>query len=311
VNGRCEQTPTHLHVDTTRTAAPFALLFSPNTQSSKFAAISSNSTQLWTVRPSPFDMLQRRSTIFSSRRISALFTPRLTPGTDQVDRRSSDPATFPIPTSSEPCSSRDSSRGALHDVLDSAIPAESPTEPYLILENKYPALRSLRTDGDIGDGLWICCHCHHENIIRHWKGPYPFKYLCCDRCTRKLCLNCHSTEVLTHWPVGMISAPRPAVGCEVRYCHMCTTCGLTHRAEMAGTTLDFYGVTCAGCDTSSYGEWPRYHVGSVEPYRRDPDSSFVKLIEARADDAAKVSYRWEMADMEPEPGSGLKCRKPG
>jgi hypothetical protein len=79
---------------------------------------------------------------------------------------------------------------------------------------------------------------------------------------------------------------------------------------MAGTTLDFYGVTCAGCDTSSYGEWPRYHIGNVEPYRRDPDSSFVKLIEARADDAAKLAFQWEMADTESEPRSELNCRNP-
>jgi hypothetical protein len=273
-------------------------------------AITARSIQLWMVRPPPLDMLQRKSTIISSRRISSLFSPRLMPVTDQVVRRASDPARLVIPTVRESRSSKDSSRGGLHDILDSANPAESPTESYLILENKYPALRSLRTDDDIGDGLWICCHCHHENILRHWNGPYPFKYLRCDRCTRKLCSSCHSTEVLTPWPIGMISAPRPAVGREVRYCHMCTTCGLTHRAEMAGTTLDFYGVTCAGCDTSSYGEWPRYHIGNVEPYRRDPDSSFVKLIEARADDAAKLAFQWEMADTESEPRSELNCRNP-
>jgi hypothetical protein len=121
------------------------------------------------VRPPHFDMQHRRSTIFSSRRISSFFSRRLTPVTDQVDRRASGPARLPIPTAPESRSSKDSSRGGLHDVLDSAIPAELPTKPYLIFENKDPALRSLRTDGDVGDGLWICCHCHHENILRYWK----------------------------------------------------------------------------------------------------------------------------------------------
>jgi hypothetical protein len=74
---------------------------------------------------------------------------------------------------------------------------------------------------------------------------------------------------------------------------------------LEGTTLDFYGVTCAGCGMSSYGDWPRYYIGSVEPYRRDPDSSFVKLVLARTDDAAKLSYMRELADPESRPMSRL------
>jgi hypothetical protein len=54
---------------------------------------------------------------------------------------------------------------------------------------------------------------------------------------------------------------------------------------------------------SSYGDWPRYYIGSVEPYRRDPDSSFVKLVLARTDDAAKLSYMRELADPESRPMS--------
>jgi hypothetical protein len=265
-----------------------------------------------TARRFGINMLHRRRTTFSSHRISTLFTLRLTRVIEKANVRiQSDPMRLPVLPWPDSGSSKDSScAGGLQDVFDSALPAELPTEPYLILENKYPALRALRMDSDIGDGLWICCHCHHENILRHWKGPFPFKYLRCDRCNRKLCSNCHTSEILTPWPVGMISAPRPAVGQEVRYCHMCTNCGLTHRTEMEGSILDFYGVMCAGCGISSYGDWPRYHIGNVEPYRRDPDSSFVKLIEARADDAAKLSFRWTLADLESKPGSRLSCRNP-
>jgi hypothetical protein len=98
--------------------------------------------------------------------------------------------------------------------------------------------------------------------------------------------------------MGMISATRPAPERKVRYCHVCTNCGLSHRAEMEGTTLDFYGATCAGCGKSSCGDWPRYHIKSIQPYRRDPDSGFVKLIMAQADDAARLVFRWGMADLE-------------
>jgi hypothetical protein len=142
---------------------------------------------------------------------------------------------LPNPLFLESRSSKGNRRpGSLQDAFTSAVPAELPTEPHLILENKYPALRSLRTDTEIGDGLWVCCHCHHENILRHWKGPFPFKYLRCNRCERQPCTSCHSSEILTPWPRGMITAHRPAYGHDVRYCHVCTNCGLSHRADLEG-----------------------------------------------------------------------------
>jgi hypothetical protein len=258
-------------------------------------------------------MLHRKSGIFTSRNVSGFFSPKLTSTDEKVHlRRSSDPTKYSVLASPDARLSKDSERaGSLSNAFAAAVLAELPTEPYLILENKYPALRSLRTDADIGDGLWICCRCHHENILRHWKGQFPFKYLRCDRCNRQLCSDCHTSEVLTPWPVGIVTARRPAAGQEVRYCHVCSNCGLTHRAEMEGMTLDFYGVTCAGCGRSSYGDWPRYHIGSVEPYRRDPDSSFVRLVMARVDDAAKLSFLCELADLESRPESRLNCRNPG
>jgi hypothetical protein len=201
-------------------------------------------------------MLRRTSGIFSSRNVSAFFSPKLTSNDEKVNvRRSSDPARYSVLTSPDARPSKEIKRAEnLTNAFAAAVLAELLTEPYLILENKYPALRSLRTDVDIGDGLWICCRCRHENILRHWKGPFPFKYLRCDRCNRQLCSDCHTSEVLTPWPVGIVSARRPAAGHEVRYCHVCTDCGLSHRAEMEGTTLDFYGITCTGCGSSSYGD---------------------------------------------------------
>ncbi|KAF1845893.1 uncharacterized protein K460DRAFT_430843 [Cucurbitaria berberidis CBS 394.84] len=173
-------------------------------------------------------------------------------------------------------------------------------------DSSLSSIRALRTDAEIGDGLWICCHCRHENILRHYKGRFPFQYLRCDRCNRTLCPECHASEILSPLPYGMICAPRPAGGRDVRYCHVCSACGLSHRAEMGeGAVLDFYGVTCAGCGTSSYGDWPRYHIGNNEPYRRDPDATFAKLVDQKADDAARVAFHWVIANPESESNSAF------
>jgi hypothetical protein len=272
-------------------------------------------TKSFQISPDPrlcFKMPDRRSTSRTNR-LSAAFASTLSSFVQRVDTRTTyQPSRLSILEVPDARSSKESSRASsLHEQLDRAILAEAPTEPYLILENEYPSLRSLRTDRDIGDGVWLCCHCHHENILRHWKGPHPFKYLTCDRCNRKPCPNCHASEIMSPWPYGMITACPPAPGREVPYCHVCTDCGLSHRAEMVGTTLDFYGIVCVGCGLSSYGDWPRYHIGTVEPYRRDPDASFIKLIEARVDDAGKLAFHLEMAALEQRRSSRLSCRNPG
>jgi len=210
-------------------------------------------------------------------------------------RRSSTTTSYHLLPPTAMRKSEDSSLSrSLQAYLDSAMPAEAPTEDYLIQENKYPAIRALRSDVELGDGIWRCCNCCHENISTHYKGTFPFKYLCCDRCDRCdriIRSNCHSSEILSPFPYGMIRAPKPAPNREVRYAHICTRCGLSHRAVMEGSTLDFYGVTCAGCGNASYGDWPRYYIGNNEPYRRDPDASFVKLVDARADDAVRIAFR--------------------
>lgn len=239
------------------------------------------------------NMPHRAGNGFHSKRLSTAVTWRLTNVVEKYnERKANESSRISVITLPETRPSKESSCGSLEDILNHAVLAEEPTDSYLVLENVYPSIRNLLTDDDIGDGLWICCLCHHENVLRHWKGPYPFKYLLWDRCNRKLCSSCHSSEVLKPWPFGLVSAPQPAPGREVRYCHVCTNCGSTHRAEMEGTTLDFYEVTCAGYGTTSYGDWPGYHIGTVEPYRRYPYSSFVKFIEVRADEALKLAVRW-------------------
>ena len=211
-----------------------------------------------------------------------------------------------LPTADhEPLLKGHSRVASLQEDYDSKFSAEPPTESFLIKEHRFPSLRALKTDDEIGDGLWLCCHCRHENILRHYQGAFPFKHLTCNRCNRMLCHECQTTEILSPLPYGMIHAPRPSGSKEVRYLHVCTHCGLSHRAEMVGTTLDFYGVTCAGCDTSSYGDWARYHIGSVEPYRRDPDASYARLVEQKAERAAQQACCWNEENRAP---SRLSCK---
>jgi hypothetical protein len=203
--------------------------------------------------------------------------------------------------------SHSSKPSALQQDFDSRIPAELPTDPLLIYSHEYPALRALRTDDEIGDGLWICCRCLHENILRHWRGRFPFKHLQCVRCSRTICADCCSSEILSPLPWGVVDGPMPADDSEVRYLHVCVSCGLSHRAAVKGTMLDFYGVVCAGCQVTSYGEWPRYYIGDVEPYRRDPDASFMRLCEERAERAAELAFRPECI----RESLKLSCRNPG
>jgi hypothetical protein len=254
----------------------------------------------------------RQSSIFRAKRLTKAFKSTLTSVFERGDLRNSTATTaHQLLSPSTARHSKDSSQsGTVQEDFDSVIPAEAPTEYYIIQENKYPAIRALRSDAEIGDGIWRCCHCRHENVVTHYRGAFPFKYLVCSRCNEMLCSQCHSSEILSPLPYGMIEAPRPRLGREVRYFHICTTCGLSRRAEMEGTTLDFYGVKCAGCGTTSYGDWPRYHIGNNEPYRRDPDASFVKLIDARADDATRLTFRWIITNVD-DSSSALSCGNPG
>jgi hypothetical protein len=189
---------------------------------------------------------------------------------------------------------------SLQEDYDSRLPVEPPTTPDLILEHRYPHLRALRTDAETGDGLWLCCACQHLNILTHYHGLFPFKHLTCARCSSILCPGCLTSEIISPLPWGMVRALAAPEGKEVRYLHVCTTCGLSHRAEMVGETLDFYGVTCRGCGTSSFGDWPRWCVGSVEPYRRDPDLSYVRLVEMRAERAVVLAARAELGCRNPD-----------
>ncbi|EOA80678.1 uncharacterized protein SETTUDRAFT_123827, partial [Exserohilum turcica Et28A] len=184
-----------------------------------------------------------------------------------------------------------SSSHTLHNDFCSAIPAESPTRQSLIYQNAYPSLRALQSDADIGDGLWRCCRCLHENILTHYKGPFPFDRLCCPRCTHILCHTCHSSEILSPLPRHVTLVDPPDAHAPVRYLHVCTHCGLSRRAVVQGNALVFCHGPCSDCGTNVNGEWARYWIGSKEAYRRDPNQTFVRLVDKRADEATRQARK--------------------
>lgn len=98
----------------------------------------------------------------------------------------------------------------LQEDYNSCISAEQPIHRDLILEHQYPHLRALRTDTEVGDGLWLCCSCQHPNTLIHFTSAFPFKHLTCARCAVILCPGCLTSEVLSPLPWGMVRAlPAP------------------------------------------------------------------------------------------------------
>jgi hypothetical protein len=136
--------------------------------------------------------------------------------------------------------------------------------------------------------------------FRHYEGRFPFKHLVCRNCERPLCTECITTEIASPIDGGLTLAPRPSKGQELRYFQTCPSCGLSHRAEMGRKTeiLDFCGITCAGCGAVSDGDWPRFRIGSVESYRRDPDASSARLDELRGERAAQRLCCSDQTDMD-------------
>lgn len=242
--------------------------------------------------------LGRKPSLLQSNRLSLALTSRLSSFLETTSAKAICAATPYPSTPHKVTKAPRTSSGplSLQEDFDSFLSAEPPTDPYLIKEHEYPSIRALRTDEEIGDGLWLCSHCRHENILRHYKGTFPFKHLRCLRCHHILCSHCHTSAILSPIPFGLIHARPLLLGREIRYCHMCPTCGLSHRAEQEGTTLDFYATKCADCGLSSWGDWPRYHIGDHEPYRRDPDVIFAELVDRRAEDASRLAFRWVVAN---------------
>jgi hypothetical protein len=162
------------------------------------------------------------------------------------------------------------------------VPAEKPWESYDFIAAgiEDPVLRVLQQHGD---GLWLCC-CGHENTLVHYRGAFPFRYLRCGRCSHILCSKCHTTDILTHDPSGVMKAPvcfSLTTGDDVRYCRVCRTCGLSHRAEIYGGKFIDLSRTLCRCGHPSDGVQTHYYIGTVNGWRCDPAGNIEALIEQR------------------------------
>ncbi|CAO2649028.1 Nn.00g099770.m01.CDS01 [Neocucurbitaria sp. VM-36] len=167
---------------------------------------------------------------------------------------------------------------ALQEKLDAANPAEIVwgEKDYETAGVEYPAI-CVRTDP--GDGLWVCC-CGHENRLVHYRGAFPFKYLNCGRCDHILCPDCRTTEILTpvRAKIMLVEVEQQShqQNEEVRFCRLCRSCGLSHRASMDGCHVNFRDVTCP-CGKPAITDGSYFYIGDVDAWRCDPAGRAVEM----------------------------------
>ncbi|UPX17810.1 uncharacterized protein EKO05_0008143 [Ascochyta rabiei] len=131
-------------------------------------------------------------------------------------------------------------------------------------EAEYPYLSTLVARDD---GVWACC-CGHENVLVHYSGKFPFKHLRCGKCNHVACSICQMSDILTPQDGALCLDEIVERGQEVRFCFVCWNCGLSYRAVRHAGSIHPPGTCHCG---NRFGiEWPRYRIGSVDAYRRDP-----------------------------------------
>lgn len=167
---------------------------------------------------------------------------------------------------------------ALQRVLDSALPAEHTWHKSDFWsagaeESAYTCLAPQSSDG-----LWLCC-CGRENSLIHYQGQSPFKHLKCSRCNHNLCASCSTTDILTlispQWVDLDAERSSKASGKPVRYCSVCTGCGLSHRATFDGTHLTYHEAFCPCGKARTQSR--HYLMGTVNGWRKDPSGQAITL----------------------------------
>ncbi|KAF3005800.1 hypothetical protein E8E13_007769 [Curvularia kusanoi] len=101
-------------------------------------------------------------------------------------------------------------------------------EPYLSAGAEYVEYQTLSVK-EWRDGVWYCCK-KHENPLVHFKGIFPFKRLACGTCNHVLCPDCETTDMIV--PLGAETPDVKDAGTELRLFQVCSSCGLSHRAEV-------------------------------------------------------------------------------
>jgi hypothetical protein len=162
------------------------------------------------------------------------------------------------------------SSSQLQKDLAHAVRAEAPPPPAIWTSHPYKNLL-LSDNGltNVGDGVFICSSCRAENILIHFKGDHPFKYLRCRVCEHVFCAKCPSSRIL------QAAVVRSLRGCELQAGCLCPRCGLSHRAVLRRDGLSF-DVNCP-CGNMYDSSWVRFSIGGAVDYRRDPLACANKL----------------------------------
>ncbi|KAJ8116916.1 hypothetical protein OPT61_g1765 [Boeremia exigua] len=185
---------------------------------------------------------------------------------------------------------------SMEQQLEYAQPAESArtagVTPYSAGAD-YDYLRSMKIRVD---GLWLCC-CGAENQLVHWTGPYPFKYLECEKCEHILCGDCETTQILTPWTKDS----RTILGDSgPRLTQVCPSCGLSHRAVIANDTCKWVPSKRCHCGQLTDATWLRYTMKNPGEYPSNPKRVTRSLKNRRqnkqSDPSLKVDQRLQEHD---------------
>ena len=90
---------------------------------------------------------------------------------------------------------------------------------------------------DRSSGTWGCHKCTHINKIIILPGDHPLGYVTCGECGHILCGRCLISAPIEPWEIAGIDFRSDEVGSgDLPIAHVCTTCGLSHRAVVATNT---------------------------------------------------------------------------
>lgn len=188
--------------------------------------------------------------------------------------------------------------------VKSAPRAEPAVDPRIWEHHEYSNILAHTQCLSTADGLWICSACKAENYLVHVQGPYPFQYIVCRSCEHIFCNDCISSDLLDLHP-----ALQPA---QTHIGHICTTCGLTHRAKKASSKTSvmptIHHVKCV-CGTRANTSWIPFAIGCPDAYRFDPNACAVHLKTALIN--RMYERRYDLADAEVQTREPLAmCHSP-
>ena len=170
---------------------------------------------------------------------------------------------------------------------------------------------STRLDGD---GVWYCCRCPHETLLKLSDNPSPHPFqepLSCERCKHAACTQCTFSNVLRPMQLSTLDATKVLTTTAdlLPFGHVCGDCGKSwlakHCSGRRGGTKRFFfiqfGDQKCTCGAMSSDSWLRFAVGSSKDYREgDPNAGYERSLERKTDPRAA-----DVATALPEPDAVL------